>query len=222
VKQKKYVVVGCGRVGAELANRLQAQGHEVTVVDPLEESFHNLGSGFQGRTVEGEVLDQNVLRRAGIEEADGLAAVTNSDSLNAVVAHAAREIFHVPRVVARNYDPGRRLLYEAFGQQVVSSSSWGAQRIEEMLYHQDIRSVFSAGNGEVEVYEVTIPAAWEGSSLAELTAGEGLQVVAHSRAGRAEIPDLTIRLEQGDLLHVSATLEGIVALRARLASKETT
>jgi trk system potassium uptake protein TrkA len=221
VKQKKYVVVGCGRVGAELANRLQDQGHEVTVVDPLEESFHNLGPSFQGRTVEGEVLDQNVLRRAGIEEADGLAAVTNSDSLNTVVAHAAREVFHVPRVVARNYDPGRRLLYEAFGLQMVSSSSWGAQRIEEMLYHQDIRTVFSAGNGEVEVYEVTIPPAWAGRTLGELTAGEGLRVVAHSRAGRAEIPGPELPLERGDLLHVSATLEGIVALRARLAPKET-
>ncbi len=212
----KYVVVGCGRVGAELAQRLQAQGHEVTVVDQEEEAFHNLGPAFQGRTVEGEVLNQNVLRRAGIEEADGLAAVTNSDTLNAVVAHAAREVFHVPSVVARNYDPTRRLLYEAFGLQMVGSSSWGAQRVEEMLYHQDIRTVFSAGNGEVEVYEVVIPAAWAGRPLAELTEGEGLQIVAHSRAGRAEIPDPSLRLAEGDLLHVSATLEGIVALRKRL------
>jgi len=214
----KYVVVGCGRVGAALAVRLQIQGHEVTVIDQEEEAFHNLGSAFQGRTVEGEVLDEHVLRRAGIEEADGLAAVTNSDTLNAVVAHAAREVFHVPRVVARNYDPQRRLMHEAFGLQVVSSTSWGAQRIEEMLYHQDIRTVFSAGNGEVEVYEVVIPEAWEGRPLAELTEGEGLQIVAHSRGGRAEIPDPSLRLEAGDLLHVSATLEGIVALRTRLAS----
>src|SRR3990170_8733837 len=113
----KYIVVGCGRVGAELANRLNRQGHEVTVIDQAEESFHNLAADFQGRTVEGEVLNQHVLRRAGIEEADGLAAVTTSDSLNAVVAHAARAIFHVPNVVARNYDPRRRPLFEAFGLQ---------------------------------------------------------------------------------------------------------
>jgi trk system potassium uptake protein TrkA len=216
----KYVVVGCGRVGAALADRLHAQGHEVTVVDQAEEAFHNLGSDFQGRTVEGEVLNQHVLRRAGIEEADGLAAVTNSDTLNAVVAHAAREIFHVPRVVARNYDPTRRLLYEAFGLQVVSSTSWGAQRIEELLYHQDIRSVFSAGNGEVEVYEVEVPATWQGRTLGELTEGQGLQIVAHSRAGRAEIAAPETRLETGDLLLVSATLEGITDIRARLARPE--
>jgi trk system potassium uptake protein TrkA len=123
-------------------------------------------------------------------------------------------------VVARNYDPTRRLLYEAFGLQVVSSTSWGAQRIEELLYHQDIRSVFSAGNGEVEVYEVEVPATWQGRTLGELTEGQGLQIVAHSRAGRAEIAAPETRLETGDLLLVSATLEGITDIRARLARPE--
>lgn len=212
----KYIVVGCGRVGAELANRLNQQGHEVTVVDQSEDAFHNLSADFHGRTVEGEVLNQHVLRRAGIEEADGLAAVTTLDSLNAVVAHAAREVFHVPRVVARNYDPQRRALYEAFGLQVVGSSSWGAQRIEEMLYHPDVRTVFSAGNGEVEIYEVTVPAAWQGRHLAELVAGDEVRILAHTRGGRAQLPESDLVLQPGDLLHVSATLAGIQAVRARL------
>ena len=215
----KYIVVGCGRVGAELANRLNRQGHEVTVIDQAEESFHNLAADFQGRTVEGEVLNQHVLRRAGIEEADGLAAVTTSDSLNAVVAHAARDLFRVPRVVARNYDPQRLAIYEAFGLQVISSSSWGAQRIEEMLYHQDVRTVFSAGNGEVEMYEVTVPAAWEGRRLIHLTGQEGVQVVAHTRAGKASLPPGDLVLEAGDVLHISATLGGIQGIRSRLAGK---
>jgi trk system potassium uptake protein TrkA len=216
----KYIVVGCGRVGAELASRLNRQGHEVTVVDQAEESFHNLATDFQGRTVEGEVLNRNVLRRAGIEEADGLAAVTTSDSLNAVIAHAARSLFRVPRVVARNYDPQRLAIFEAFNLQVVSSSSWGAQRIEEMLYHQDVRTVFSAGNGQVEIYEVGVPQKWEGRRLAELAPGEGLRVVAHTRAGKAALPAEDLVLKDGDVLHVSATLDGIQALRARLAEKE--
>jgi trk system potassium uptake protein len=216
----KYIVVGCGRVGAELASRLNRQGHEVTVVDQAEESFHNLAPDFQGRTVEGEVLNRNVLRRAGIEDADGLAAVTTSDSLNAVIAHAARSLFRVPRVVARNYDPQRLAIFEAFNLQVVSSSSWGAQRIEEMLYHQDVRTVFSAGNGQVEIYEVAVPQKWEGRRLAELAPGEGLRVVAHTRAGKAALPAGDLVLKGGDVLHVSATLDGIQALRARLAEKE--
>jgi trk system potassium uptake protein TrkA len=215
----KYVVVGCGRAGAELARRLFEQGHEVSVVDQRGEAFENLGPGFRGRTIEGEILDQHVLRRAGIEDADGLAAVTNSDSVNAVVAHAARMIFKVPQVVARNYDPARRPLFEAFGLQVVSSTGWGAQRIEELLVHGDLRSVFSAGNGEVEIYEIAIPAEWWGRRLKEL-AGEEALIIAHTRAGRASLPEGDEPLEEGDVVHVSATLRGIQAVRTRLAGQE--
>ena len=213
----KYVVVGCGRVGAELATRLSAAGHEVCVVDQEGAAFHNLGPAFHGRSIEGEVLSQQVLRRAGIETADGLAAVTNSDSLNAVVAHAARTLFNRKHVVARNYDPRRRPLFEAFGLQVISSTSWGAQRLEELLYHGEIRTLFSAGNGEVEVYELTIPSLWAGRRMGDLFR-EGVCGVAHTRAGRAALPADDTILEQGDVVQVSATLEGIEWLRARLGS----
>ena len=130
------IVVGCGRVGSELAYRVYKKGHHVTVVDSNEASFRNLPADFRGRTVEGEALNQIVLRRAGIEKADGLAAVTNSDTLNVAVAHVARTVYKVPNVVARNYDASLRGLHEAFGLQVVSSTSWGAQRVEEMLYRK--------------------------------------------------------------------------------------
>ena len=211
----RYVVIGCGRAGGELAKRLSQRAHEVSVVDQTAEAFENLGPDFRGRTIEGEVLNQHVLRRAGIEQADGLAAVTDSDSVNAVVAHAARAIFHVPNVVARNYDPRRRPLFEAFGLQVISSTGWGAQRIEELLYHGEIRTVFSADNGKVEVYELTLPARWAGRRLGDLLR-EGVCGVAHTRAGRATLPDPATLLEQGDVVQVSATLEGIEWLRARL------
>ncbi|HSR49016.1 MAG TPA: TrkA family potassium uptake protein [Anaerolineales bacterium] len=214
-----FIVVGCGRLGSDLARRLFEQRHEVSVVDQRGEAFENLGPEFRGRTIEGEVLDQHVLRRAGIEDADGLAAVTNSDSVNAVVAHAARTIFKVPQVIARNYDPGRRPLFEAFGLQVVSSTEWGAQRIEELLIHGEMRMVFSAGNGEVEVYEVAIPAGWWGRRLKEL-AGEEALIIALTRAGRAQLPDGDEPLEQGDVIHISATMRGIQGIRSRLAGQE--
>ena len=98
------IVIGCGRVGAELAYRLHRNGHTVVVVDQTETAFQNLPVGFRGRTVQGEALSQDVLQRAGIEEAGGLAAVTNSDSLNAVIGHLARKHYGVPVVVVRNYD----------------------------------------------------------------------------------------------------------------------
>jgi trk system potassium uptake protein TrkA len=211
-----FIVVGSGRLGAELAFRLQQRGHQVVVVDRTLAAFNNLHPDFGGRTVEGEALNQDVLRRAGIETADGLAAVTNSDTLNVVVAHTAQTAYHVPNIVARNYDPRWRDLHEAFGLQVVSSTSWGAQRIEELLYTSQGHTVFSAGNGEVEVYEFKVPLAWSGHRMAELFSGVECAPVAVTRAGRAFIPTPETVIEEGDLLNLSATLEGIEAVRGRL------
>jgi trk system potassium uptake protein len=215
-----YIVVGCGRVGAELCHHLFTRGHQIVAVDINKESFNRLHPDFRGRTLEGEGLAEGVLERAGIREADGLAAVTNSDTLNAVVAHAARTIYNVPNVVARNYDPNLRAVIEAFGLQSVGSTSWGAQRVEELLVNPSQRMVYSAGNGEVEVYEVQIPEEWNDRTLGELL--EPLNQcypVAISRAGRSSLPEAETKLETGDLLAVSSTFEGIGALTERLSHK---
>jgi trk system potassium uptake protein len=215
-----FIVVGCGRVGAELCYHLFRSGHQVVVVDINKEAFNRLHPDFRGRTLEGEGLAEGVLERAGIREADGLAAVTNSDTLNAVVAHAARTIYNIPNVVARNYDPNLRAVIESFGLQMVSSTYWGAQRVEELLMNPSQRMVYSAGNGEVEVYEVQIPEEWNGHTLAELL--DPLQQcypVALSRAGRALLPERGITLQTDDLLNVSSTDEGVGALTARLSKK---
>ena len=212
----RMIVIGCGRVGAELAARLSLQGHTVVVVDQDADAFNNLPVDFRGRTVEGEALSQEVLRRAGITEAHGLAAVTSNDSVNAVIAHLTRTEFKVPVVVVRNFDSRWRPVHEIFGHQVVSSSSWGAQRIEEMLYQQETRTVFSAGNGEVELYEFTVPDGWQGKSCCALLPESGCVLVALTRGGRAMLPDCAIMLQSGDVLLVSATLEGSVALRNHL------
>ena len=214
------IVVGCGRVGAELSYRLFKGGHQVIVVDSNRESFNRLHADFRGRTLEGEGLAENVLDRAGIKEADGLAAVTNSDTLNAVVAHTAHTFYHVPVVVARNYDPNLRVVIEAFGLQTVSSTFWGAQRVEELLINPSQRVVFSAGNGEVEVYEISIPEAWSGRTLGELLQPLGqCYAVAVTRAGRSSLPDMTMQLQTGDMVNVSSTYDGISTLTSRLSSK---
>ena len=214
------IVVGCGRVGAELAYRLFKGGHQVTKVDSNRQAFNRLHPDFRGRTLEGEGLAENVLDRAGIKEADGLAAVTNSDTLNAVVAHTARIYYHVPVVVARNYDPNLRPVIESFGLQTVSSTFWGAQRVEELLINPAQRVVYSAGNGEVEVYEVSIPESWNGRTLKELLDPlKNCFAVAVTRAGRSSLPDLGMVLQTGDMLNFSSTYDGIGALTSRLSGK---
>ncbi len=215
-----FIVVGCGRVGAELCYHLYKSGHNVVVVDINKESFNRLHPDFRGRTLEGEGLAEGVLERAGVREADGLAAVTNSDTLNAVVAHAARAIYNVPNVVARNYDPNLRTVIEAFGLQSVGSTSWGAQRVEELMMNPTQRVVYSAGNGEVEVYEVQIPPEWDGRTLGELLESlEQCYPVALSRAGRSSLPDRGMELRAGDLLNFSSTFEGMRTMMTRLSQK---
>jgi len=190
----------------------------VVIVDQNKQSFNRLDPEFRGRTVEGEALSEKVLERAGITEAGGLAAVTNSDVLNAAVAHTARVIYNVPAVVTRNYDPTLRPMLEAFGLQIVSSTSWGAQKIEEILsIPTAARTVFSAGNGEVEVYEVAITENWDGHTLGELFKPlVHCLPVALTRAGRSSLPTTDTMLKAGDMLNVSANFEGIGALDARL------
>lgn len=215
----KYIIIGCGRVGAELAYRLYQNSHQVTVIDSKKAAFHNLPIEFKGKTLEGEAMNQDILRRAGIEEADGLATVTSSDTINAVVGHIARVVYDVPIVVIRNYDSRWRAMHEAFGHQVVSSSSWGAQRIEELLFNEEGYTVFSAGNGEVELYEFSISEAWSGKTLRELIPAEECIAAALTRAGKAMIPNASTSLEKGDLLLISATLQGSSILRQRLSSE---
>jgi trk system potassium uptake protein len=214
----KAIIIGCGRIGAELAYRLYKRGHDVSVVDNVAASFGNLPSDFQGRIHEGDALNQDVLIRSGIQTADVLAAVTNNDALNMVVAHIAKSEFKIANVVARNYNPDVREFFEYFEQQVVSSTSWGAQRIEELMYHADARTVFSAGNGEVEVYEVMIPQSWEDKAIDELIPCGDCKPIAITRGGKAFIPDGETTLETGDILTVAATFNGIEETRKRLVS----
>ena len=214
------IVVGCGRLGAELAHRLFQRGHNVTVIDQVDAAFDNLHPLFRGRTVEGEVLNQDVLRRAGIEHADGLAAVTNSDTLNAVIAHVARTVYHVPHVVARNFNPRWRPVHEAFGLQSVSSTTWGAQRIEERLYEAEVSPVWSSGDGTVDLYELVVPERCQGRLLREVLPGAPYVVVAFTRAGQPMPSAHEIPLEAGDVIYLSPAPEGRETLQRWLTSQQ--
>lgn len=211
----KIIIVGCGRLGSELANRLHARDNEVSIIDILPAAFQNLSPNFHGRLIEGDALNQDVLKRAGIQEADALAAVTSSDPLNLVVGHVACKLYRVPNVVARNYGSNCRVLFEIFGLQVISANSWGAQRVEEMLSRSGLHTVFSAGNGEVEIYEMPITEEWNGRKLSSLMNPLSTPV-AITRAGRAFLPDPDALLQTGDVVHVSATFEGIEEIRRKV------
>jgi trk system potassium uptake protein TrkA len=118
--------------------------------------------------------------------------------------------------VARVYDPARAPLFEQLGLQTIASSSWGAQRIEQLLLHPGLESVYAAGHGEVQVYEIVVPEAWHNRRLAELLPAGQAMPVSITRAGRAQIPANDLVLSRADVLHVSASAQGADTLRERL------
>ncbi len=130
----KVVILGCGRLGAHLARRMDQEGHTVTVIDRNGESFSRLGSDFRGTMVLGTGIDEDILRRAGIEEADAFIAVTNGDNTNAMASEIAKLVFNVPSVVARLYDPVREDTYRSLGLiETVCPTIIGADKIHELV-----------------------------------------------------------------------------------------
>lgn len=130
------VILGCGRVGALLATNLSAKGHDVTVIDQNGESFDRLPSEFNGRTVLGSGTDMDVQRRAGIEQADGFIACTPGDNRNIAACEIAREIFHVPKVVARINDPLREKVFHDLGLDTVCPTLIGTELVRDALLRE--------------------------------------------------------------------------------------
>ncbi len=129
----KIVILGCGRVGATLAIMMDQAGHQVSVVDFSNESFRRLDPKFRGDTLVGNGVDEEVLIRAGIKEADAFAAVTNGDNRNIMASQIAKEIFNVKKVVCRIYDPIRQSTYNELGLKSICPTVVGAQMLFDAL-----------------------------------------------------------------------------------------
>jgi len=127
------VIMGCGRVGAQLAGLLDADGHEVTILDVDAYSFRRLPPDFKGTALLGNGIDEAVLRRAGIEEADVFVALTQGDNRNVMAAQIAKHIFNVPRVICRIYDPLRQELYDTLGIEAFSPTTIFAHLVKEKI-----------------------------------------------------------------------------------------
>ena len=129
----KLVILGCGRVGSTLATMMDRNGHDVTVIDRNSEAFHRLGEAFKGKTLVGEGVDEDVLRRAGIEQADAFCATTEGDNRNIMASQVVQTMFSVPKVITRIYDPIREQSYRELGLQTVCPTVMGANAIRDML-----------------------------------------------------------------------------------------
>lgn len=142
----RYLIVGCGRVGSALAKLLDADGHEVIVVDENPAAFKRLGQKFKGHEVVGTGIDYDILKRAGAATADGFVAVTNGDNRNIMAALIAQRMFKIKRIVARIYDPPRGQMYRELGVETVCPTTVGAKLIRDVLIEAPWTQTFDLGN----------------------------------------------------------------------------
>ncbi len=199
----KAIIVGCGRVGLQVARLLSNEGHQVTVIDYDPAALARLGPDFKGKIVRGVGFDREALLEAGIRQADAFAATSSSDNANIVAARIARHIFHVPRVVARLYDPRRAEIYQRLGLTTISSTTWVAERIRELLTHADLDSVMTFGRGEVSIINVEVTHQLVGRQVKQITVPGEVTVIAVTRKSQAIIPTLGTEFRLGDEIHLA-------------------
>jgi len=196
------VILGCGRVGSTLANALEDLGHQVSVIDQDPNSFRRLGPTFEGRTVTGVGFDPDVLRRAGIEQADAFAAVSSGDNSNIIATRVAREEFGVDNVAARIYDQGRAEVFERLGIPTVATVGWTADQLIRRLVPAGSATHWTDPSGEVRLAEVDLDPGWRGRTVGAVEQASGARVALLTRLGSGMVPTSETVVQDGDLIHM--------------------
>jgi trk system potassium uptake protein TrkA len=215
------VVMGCGRVGSELASALELAGHDVAVIDKSARSFARLPVGFRGKTVTGFGFDRDTLTEAGIEDAGAFAAVSNGDNSNILCARIARETYGLEHVVARIYDPRRALIYQRLGIATVATVAWTTDQVLRRLLPGETRHEWVDPSGKICLVERAIPTRLVGKKLAVVNQSGSFWLTAVSRFGKAEIVTTDFVGQEGDLLHFVADTGSLEALQQHLDTVET-
>lgn len=210
------IVVGCGRVGSELAGSLEKSGHTVAVIDKNPNAFRRLPAGFAGQKIVGFGFDRDHLEEAGINDAGGVVAVTNGDNSNILVARIARETFGIERVVARIYDPRRAVIYQRLGIPTVATVSWTTDQVLRRLLPGEQPHEWIDPSAKVCLVEWVLPTSWAGKKLSPLNEPGRFWLTAVTRLGTARIVTTDLVGQEGDVLHFVVDVGAIDALRERL------
>ena len=198
----KVIVIGYGRIGSQVSKFLTDQKHDVTIIDHDSNADVRLGPNFKGRIIRGLGFDRNVLIQAGIEQAEAFIAASTSDNANIVAARIARNIFHVPRVVARLYDPLRAEIYQRLGLTTISATNWAAEKIFQVLTHTDLDVWSTFGRGEVSLVQLEAPMQLIGRNVSQLNVPGEVMVTTVTRNEQAFIPIPGTDFQEGDVLNL--------------------
>jgi trk system potassium uptake protein TrkA len=211
------IIVGCGRVGSELTVQLGKAGHDVTIVDKRPSAFYRLPPGFEARTIVGLGFDRELLVEAGVKEADAFISVTNGDNSNIVSARVAREYFHVPKVIARIYDPRRAEIYERLNIPTVATTTWGVKQILLMLSHEREEIKESLAGGDLFRMRLEIAPHLVGKPVRALNVEGKILVAGVDRGGHGFIPVGSSSFQEGDVVHLILHKDAVDLLDEMLA-----
>ena len=195
------VIMGCGRVGALLAQRLGSLDHTVAIIDQNTSAFSRLPEGFTGTTVTGIGFDRETLELAGITRAEAFAAVSSGDNSNILAARVARETYGVDRVVARIYDPRRAEVYQRLGIPTVATVAWTTGQILRGILPLGAEEEYRDPTGTMVLADVHVGSSWPGHLVTELETAAGARVAFLTRYGAPMLPTTDCVLQDGDIVH---------------------
>lgn len=212
----KVIIVGLGRLGSQLAVKLDKEGRDVTVIDKNPNAFKSLDVGFNGQTVEGYAYDKGTLEAANINRVDAIVACTNSDEVNVVVARVAKNKYYVPRVIARVYDTKKADVYHRLGIETLAPTAWGVDRAYEMLNYNRLDSVYDIGSGKVQLVRVEVPELLVGHTVKELTRIGSIHAIAITRNNMTQVATEGMRLESRDVIYLILDVDATDSLKSML------
>lgn len=192
------LIIGCGRMGSELAIMLSDEGHDVVVIDKNEASFQRLGSGFNGMTVSGNGFDCQVLESAGIKQAHALAAVTDEDNTNIISVQIAKQIYNVSSAMARVYDPKKAVTYNQLGLEIISSTAVIARMFRDRFLENRIQKYLFPQQDRVELYTIEVKGSLVGKVVKDINQPGIFTLITVTTKGRAILPSSDYALMDGD------------------------
>ncbi|QGQ21002.1 TrkA family potassium uptake protein [Cellulomonas sp. JZ18] len=194
--------MGCGRVGATLAQSLESRGHSVAVIDQFPDAFRRLDADFTGNKVTGLGFDRDTLRTAGIDDAYAFAAVSDGDNSNILAARVVRETFGVQNVVARIYDPHRAEIYQRLGIPTVATVRWTADQVLRRMLPMGTTDEYRDASGQIQLSQVDVHAGWVGLPVRALEDASGARVAYLTRYGDGVLPTAATVLQENDTVHM--------------------
>ena len=210
------VVIGCGRVGSELAMQLSEEGHSVVVVDKNKDAFRRL-TRFNGKTLLGSGFDRDILFQAEARRANALAAVTSGDNTNILCARIARDNYDIKNVVARIYDPARADIYMKLGIPTVASSMWTTQQVKRWILPADDSIEWTDGAGALHLVERIVPDVLAGQPLAKYNHGDDVRVVGLIRGGQGRVHLEGVFAQEDDIIEYLVTTQGLELLQGLIS-----